>query len=406
MSNACIITIGNEIIDGTRLDTNSQWISKKIEEYGIITDRIISIGDNITVISETIKSTIDIYDYIFITGGLGPTHDDVTLSSFKEVFNLEEKMDLNYLDKLNRAFLDRGIKMPDINKNQAIILEGCDILDNPYGTARGIYYNYSESFFFIMPGVPYEMYKIMDKIVIPLYLGDKIDCNYKTICTSGAPESKLAESISEIMSKYDNCFSFSFLPSYKGVDFILKASNIDVDIDKVSIEFYNAMQPYSFGYNNHSFSEFIISQLSEKNISIALAESCTGGYLGKILTDTTGASKVFYGSIVAYSNAIKINELNISQEKLNKHGAVSSQVSEDMAYNIRSLFKSDLGLSVTGISDPKGSVSNKAVGLVYISISFKDISITRKFNFNLDRDMNRKMTCYAALNMIRKIIND
>ena len=406
MLNACIITIGNEIIDGSRLDTNSKWIAEKIALHGIISNKIISIGDNQQVISEVIKDTINKYNYIFITGGLGPTHDDITLSSFKEVFDLEQGIDSNYLGELNKMFQSRGIDMPDINRNQAFILEGCSVLANPIGTARGVYYKYLDAKYFIMPGVPHEMHNMMDAIIIPSYLGNKIKQQVQTIRTSGIAESKLSEKIHGTMTKYNNFFSYSFLPSYKGVDFILKAISQNSNIEEATIEFYNDMKPYSFGYGDESLSNFIVNQLSSKDISIALAESCTGGLLSKILTDVSGSSKVFLGSIVAYSNEVKINQLNIPRERLDEHGAVSSEVARDMACNIRDIFKADLGVSITGISGPSTDSSSKNIGLVYIGISFKEVSIVKKFNFNLDREINREITCYTALNIIRRVIDE
>ena len=404
--NACIITIGNELLDGTRLDTNSQWISKTISQYEVTIDKIISISDNKITIYNEIKECIDKYNFIFITGGLGPTHDDVTLVAFQEVFSLESRIDLQYLERLHKMFLDRNIEMPEINKNQALVLENTNILDNPIGTARGLHYRYSKSNFFLLPGVPSEMYNMMKKNIIPSYLGNKIDNKCKTIRTSGIAESKLSEKIEKLISIYNKDFNFSFLPSYKGVDFILKSKSTTVDINTVSMEFYNQMVPYAFGFSKDSFPSFIINELSKKDISISLAESCTGGLLGKILTDTSGSSKVFKGGIIAYSNSVKINQLNISKEKLKKYGAVSSEIAEEMALNVKNIFNSTLGLSITGIAGPEGESINKNTGLVYIGISFKDTCFAKEFNFNFNRDLNRKISCYTALNIIKKIIND
>ena len=208
------------------------------------------------------------------------------------------------------------------------------------------------------------------------------------------------------MLKYHEDVLFSFLPSYRGVDFVLKTTDPNLDITKIADEFYHKMKPYSFGYNQDSFKSFILNQLSRKDLSIALAESCTGGLLSKMLTDTPGSSKAFLGSVIAYSNEVKIDQLGISKSKIDKYGAVSPEIAVDMACNIRDIFKSDLGLSITGIAGPKSDDSNKEVGLVYFGISFKDMFISRKFNFNLNRDMNRKFACYAALNIVRKTIDE
>ena len=404
--NACIITIGNEILDGTRLDTNSQWISKRIAQHGVCTRKMLSVGDSYVDICDAIKSTIDKYDFIFITGGLGPTHDDITLSAFQKIFNLESKIDLEYLEKLNQLFLNRNIKMPVINQNQALILNDTNVLNNSMGTARGLHYKHLNSDFFIMPGVPSEMYKMMDDVVAPSYLGSKIKAKSIIIRTSGIAESKLAEKLHNLMSRYNKDCSFSFLPSYRGVDFVLKLKNDNCDISLVSDAFYKNMEPYAFGYNQDSFAEFILNELKSKNISISFAESCTGGFLSKIFTDISGSSSVFKGAVIAYNDSIKKYQLNISEKKLKKFGAVSSEVAQDMALSIKDLFKSDLGLAITGISGPGGGSNLKSVGLVYISIYYKNKHTTKKFNFNLNRDMNRKFTCYTALNMIRKVIND
>ena len=404
--NACIITIGSELLDGTRLDTNSKWITEKIAGYGVVAQKIVSIRDNELDIFDAISETIDRYTFIFITGGLGPTLDDITIESFKKVFQLNSRVASDYIKEIEQKFLDRNIVMPKMNQNQAVVLDGADIIDNPIGTARGVYYQHSKSKFFIMPGVPSEMYRMMDDIILPNYIGKPIELRYRTIRTSGIAESRLSEKIENLMSLHSKDFDFSFLPSYKGVDFILKAIKENVELDKVADEFYAEMSPYSFGYENDSFIEFIIGKLSENQFTISLAESCTGGFLGKIFTDIPGSSEVFKGGVVAYSNSIKVSQLNVSNEKLDRYGAVSSEVAKEMAQNVMHIFKSTIGLSITGIAGPLGESNNKDVGLVYIALAFKNICICKKFNFNLNRDLNRKLSCYTALNMIRKVIEE
>ena len=404
--NACIITIGSELLDGTRLDTNSQWIAEKLVNHGVIVDRIVSVRDDKLDICGSIREAIDRYSFIFITGGLGPTHDDITVESFKKVFGLNSRIDNSYIKEIKQKFLDRNIEMPKINQNQAIVLDGADIINNPIGTARGIHYKHLKSNFFIMPGVPSEMYKMMETIILPDYIGAQVESKHRTICTSGIAESRLSEKVQDLMSHYSKDFNFSFLPSYKGVDFILKAINQHQEIDRVVSEFYNAMNPYSFGYENDSFIEFIINKLSREEFTISLAESCTGGLLGKMFTDIPGSSKIFKGGIIAYSNSIKETQLNIPKEKIEKYGAVSSEVAIDMARNVKNIFKSKIGLSITGISGPGGDSNDKDIGLVFIAIAFKNECLYKEINFNLNRDLNRKSSCYAALNMIRKTIEE
>tara|TARA_Y100000994_G_C15675591_1_gene435580 strand:+ start:153 stop:1370 length:1218 start_codon:yes stop_codon:yes gene_type:complete len=404
--NACIITIGSELLDGTRLDTNSKWITEKIASYGVVAQKIVSIRDDELDICDVISETIDRYTFIFITGGLGPTHDDITIESFKKVFQLNSRVDSDYIKEIEQKFFDRNIVMPKINQNQAVVLDGTDIIDNPIGTARGVYYQHSKSKFFIMPGVPSEMYRMMDDIILPNYIGKPIELRCRTIRTSGIAESRLSEKIENLMSCHSKDFDFSFLPSYKGVDFILKAIKESAELDKAADEFYAEMSPYSFGYENDSFIEFIIGELSENQFTISLAESCTGGFLGKIFTDIPGSSKVFKGGVVAYSNSIKVNQLKVSIEKLDQYGAVSAEVAKEMAQNVMHIFKSTIGLSITGIAGPLGESNNKDVGLVYIALAFKNTCICKKFNFNLNRDLNRKLSCYTALNMIRKVIEE
>ena len=315
-------------------------------------------------------------------------------------------IDNSYIKEIKQKFLDRNIEMPKINQNQAIVLDGADIISNPIGTARGIHYKHLKSNFFIMPGVPSEMYKMMETIILPNYIGAQVESKHRTICTSGIAESRLSEKVQDLMSHYSKDFNFSFLPSYKGVDFILKAINQYQEIDRVVSEFYNAMNPYSFGYENDSFIEFIVNKLSCEELTISLAESCTGGLLGKMFTDIPGSSKIFKGGIIAYSNSIKETQLNIPKEKIEKYGAVSSEVAIDMARNVKNIFKSKIGLSITGISGPGGGSDDKDIGLVFIAIAFKNECLYKEINFNLNRDLNRKSSCYAALNMIRKTIEE
>ncbi len=282
-----------------------------------------------------------------------------------------------------------------------MMLKSADVIPNDNGTALGMHFFHKGTHIFIMPGVPREMKKMVKQHIIPNYIKTSPNENFVTIKTAGVMESKLAEKVSELMDKYSNSFCFAFLPHFNGVSFRISKSGVEGDLQYVKSEFYQEMQPYSYGYNNDTLEGVLGKKIKEKKLTIAVAESCTGGLIGKRLTDTAGSSDYFLGSITAYSNRLKKSLLNVSEKTLEINGAVSEEVALEMANGIRNKTRADIGLSTTGISGPGGGTETKPVGLVYIGLVTCEKSIVKKYNSDFGRHIHREMTATAALNLTR-----
>jgi len=405
--NACVLTIGNELLQGFTLDTNSTWIGKKLLSYGIHIKKMISIPDEHNVIiNETHKILNEKFDYIFITGGLGPTHDDVTKKAFCEFFSDEMYLDENYLNELKKKIITKTKEFPEINKSQAMLLRKGEPIKNLHGSALGIHYVYGKTKLFIMPGVPFEMQYMMEKTIIPKYINKKTNNNIVSINTTGIMESQLAEKIDPLIKKYSKICNFAFLPSYKGVSFRLHFKKTSKKINDIINEFNNEMKPYSYGYNDETLEYKLGNLLIKNKLTVATAESCTGGLIGKLLTDNPGSSKYFLGSITAYDNKLKTQLLGVPEKIIKSNGAVSEQVALHMVEGLRSKTQADIGISTTGISGPNGGTDQKPLGLVYIGLSNKNVSKVKKFIFSFDRDIHRKITSYIALHMVKLMIEN
>ena len=370
--------------------------------YGINISKKFTVGDDInSIIQESKKILADNFDFFFVTGGLGPTHDDITKEAFCQLLNDELIFDEVYYSQLKEKFDKRLVIMPESNRSQAMLLKRADSIPNDSGSALGMHILEKGTNIFILPGVPQEMKEMVNRYIIPNYMGKTPKENYITIKTAGVMESRLAEMVKELMEKYSDSFRFAFLPHYNGVSFRIRKLGEKNDIQKIKDDFFQAMQPYAYGINDDSLEGVLGKKLRDNKLTIAVAESCTGGLIGKRLTDTAGSSEYFLGSITAYSNQLKTTLLDISDETLNEYGAVSEQTALEMAKGIRNKTGSNIGLSTTGISGPGGGTKTKPVGLVYLGLVTPEKSIVKKYNFHFGRHIHREMTTTAALNITR-----
>tara|TARA_S200000501_G_C20868400_1_gene763110 strand:- start:903 stop:1796 length:894 start_codon:yes stop_codon:yes gene_type:complete len=292
--------------------------------------------------------------------------------------------------------------MPKSNRSQAIIYNNCEMLDNPKGTAKGMFINHNTTKIFILPGVPLEMKSIFHEY-IEKKLPPKKQIPYLTLRSFGISESTLAEKISTILNKWNGKVEFAFLPSHKGVDLRLNSiNNSRSDLLNVMNEIYRHNREYFYGTDDDILEYVLVGKLIEKKITLAVAESCTGGQLSNYITSVSGSSNIFKGGVIAYSNQVKIDILSVDKEILDKNGAVSDEVAIQMAMGVKSKMNSDIGIGITGISGPTGGTSEKPVGLVFIAVFGLGISKLKKFILNLDRNMHQEVTAYIALNMIRR----
>jgi len=402
--NAYIITIGDELLNGNTTDTNSVWLGKELEKINIHVKEKITVSDNKDIIVQSIQSVISRkFPYIFVTGGLGPTHDDITKSAIKELLKTDEYFDADYYEKLKIKFKKRNIKISKSNRNQAIMLSKCSSIENSIGTALGMEFFLNKSRVFVIPGVPIEMRIMIKEVIVPKYFQNNIMSKSNiTILTAGAPESLIADKINDFVEEYKGVIKIAFLPQYSGVNIRLNpiSNNYDEMIElKEKINF--RLGKIIYGYDEDEIEDVVGDLLLEKNMTISIAESCTGGLLSKKITNTPGSSKYFNGSIVAYKNKIKEKKLSVPKDLLDSYGAVSEKVVIAMAMGIKKEFLSDIGFAISGISGPGGGNKDKKVGLVHMALVCGETIIHKKFNFIPDRNLHREISANTALNIIR-----
>ena len=397
-----IITIGSELLNGSRLDTNAHWIAKNVIHYNgeIVSKKSIldDKNDIITALDSFLKNSLDM---ILITGGLGPTHDDITAHTLYKYFNDEPIFDSSYWEKLKKRFKSKGFDVSNMDKSQALIPSKGKIIPNQLGSARGLHFNSKDTKIIAMPGVPSEMKSMMNETILPMIQrSSKISINYKILRTTGISESHLFNDLKGLIKKYLDV-NIAFLPSFLGVDLRISSQN-KISFDSLLKEIYDFIGEYIYSTSNESLEEVVIKMLIEKTLTISTAESCTGGHISDRLTNVTGASSVFVGGFVAYSNTLKTNLLNVNNKILNDHGAVSEETAISMAIGVQKKLSTDIGISTTGIAGPGGGTINKPVGLVFIGLAYNNITKAYKFNFNHNRISNKMITAQVALNLLRK----
>ena len=424
--NVGIITIGNELLSGFTLDRNAAWIGQQLLSSGIKVNIHHTIPDDLGVIYDTLENQYSEWecDQIIVTGGLGPTVDDITVSSFLEYFDDSHEFDKEYWDILSERFKRLNFKMPNLNKNQAYKSKRGIMIPNLVGTARGLHYTKKHQSvlksvkglikgsknkvnFFALPGVPKEMKSMFTNYVLPEIeksLKNKVVC--KSIRTTGVPESILQEKITDIINANNEKCDIAFLPHRMlGVDIRLTSSDNQLVEDLIN-EIVPRIKKYVYGFDNDKLEQVIADLLIKNNLTISTAESCTSGLLASRLTDVPGSSQYFKGGSVCYSNELKINDMGIDKDLIERYGAVSEEVAKSLAKNIAQKNNTDLGIGITGIAGPDGGTEKKPVGLVFVGIFYKNNLYIKKYNLTPDRITNRELTVTLCLNEIRKILRN
>ncbi len=405
-----LIAIGDEIITGHTVDRNTAYIAPRLAEIGIETVYKSAVGDELKRIEEAIYLALRRADLIVTTGGLGPTDDDITKRAIVRVFKRNLVFHENVLDDIRKRFAARGIEMPAINQNQALLPQGANFLSNRIGSAVGILIEDTGKIFVSLPGVPREMQVITDEELIP-YLRSKqhgkVIVAHK-LRTIGIFESALAELIVPKLKLPENV-RFAYLPAYSGVDLRMVVTSENEEsarktIDEISGRIREQAGKYIYGEGDITLEETIGRLLTERKQTLAVAESCTAGLLAGKITDAPGSSAYFDRGVVTYSNRSKMELLGISSELLERHGAVSAETAEAMASGIRERAGVDYGVAITGIAGPDGGTEEKPVGTVYIAVSTKEKTVSRLFRMAKDRESNRFRSVYAALEMLRRTI--
>lgn len=405
-----IITIGDELLIGQVVDTNSAFIATKLNEAGIHVCQITSVSDNKKHIMEALDNAKQRAGIILMTGGLGPTNDDITKNTLCEYFKVGLRFDAEAYKDVEFIFKTRGREVTEINRRQAEIPVNSIALRNKNGTAPGMWFDVEEKVYISMPGVPYEMKALMEDEVIPR-LKKKFTLPvivHRNVLTIGIGESVLAEKIAawEASLANDN-IKLAYLPSVGMVRLRLSSSGESENILKQKTgekikELQTIIGEFIYGYDNDTLESITGNLLKERKQTISTAESCTGGYISHLITSIPGSSDYYVGSVITYSYEIKTLELNINADLLNAKGAVSQEVVEQMAAEVRRKFKTDYSIAVSGIAGPTGGTPEKPVGTVWIAIAGPERVFSKRFLFTNNRLRNIQMTSNAALNLLRK----
>ena len=404
---AIIISIGDEILYGQTLDTNSHWISGELDNLGIRVLKKVTISDTREAILHHIKEAQENADIVLITGGLGPTSDDLTKPCLAEYFNTPLVRNEEAYQNIKSIFDKAGWEMSESNEQQADLPANCTAINNPIGTASGMWFDSGNKVVVSMPGVPFEMRHMMSETVLPRLKKQFVEHGiyHRMIRTIGIGESKLAEIIRDWETDLPKEIKLAYLPTMGAVKLRLTtdddSDDMKKEIQRQIDEVLPIIEKYVYGFDDEEIAEAIGRILKERSQTLAIAESCTGGYLSHQVTSIKGSSEWFRGSMVPYSNDLKRDLLGVDQKILDEHGAVSEAVVLALAENVRKTFKAEVGISVSGIAGPGGGSEEKPVGTVWIGYSDRVKSVAKKFRFIRDREVNIKYSAVAALNMIR-----
>lgn len=413
--NVEIITIGDEILIGQIVDTNSAFIAQLLNMNGMSVKQISSVSDDRVHILKALDEAKSRADIILITGGLGPTKDDITKKTLCDYFKTTMRFDEGAYQDVVNIFATYGKEVTPINRLQAEVPAICEVIHNYNGTAPCMWFDVDDKIFVSMPGVPYEMKALMKEQVVPkLKERFKFPSIYhKTILTQGIGESAL----SELVSDWEDSLAaveikLAYLPSpgmvrlrlsTKGEDKNALIRNVEKKIEEVKPLISEFIYGYEiYGVERESLEQMVGKLLKEKKKTVSTAESCTGGYISHLLTKVAGSSEYYIGSVISYAYEIKETELDVPHDIIEKHGAVSQPVVEQMAKAIREKYKTDYAISASGIAGPSGGTEEKPVGSVWVAIATPTKIISEKFLFGANRERNIQKTANVALNMLKK----
>lgn len=408
-----IITIGDEILIGQTVDTNSAWLGENLNAMGIRVHRITSISDNKEEIIRSIDEATSRSEVIIITGGLGPTKDDITKKTLCEYFDSELVMDEKSLARVTEFFQHRGLPMLEVNRQQAMVPAACTVIHNMRGTANGMWFEKGNSVIVSMPGVPYEMMGMMEDEVL-----GKIASHFarpaivhRTILTQGVGESFLADTIKDwenSLAEVD--IKLAYLPSPGMVKLRMSAyggadeSVLKERIQKKEAELMDIIGDYVYGFGKDTLGSVLGKMLLDRKETLCVAESCTGGFLSHLLTSISGASDYFVGGVIAYTYSIKDHQLGVSMDLLQTAGAVNEETAVQMAEGARQRLNTTYAISTTGIAGPGGGTEENPVGTIWVAIATPTRTIAKKFQFGKSRERNILMASNSALNLLRKEI--
>lgn len=409
-----IITIGDEILIGQVVDTNSAYLATELNKLGISVSRITSIPDLHDSIIKAFDEATTRADLIISTGGLGPTSDDITKHTLAEYFGGKLVVVPAVLQKISSLLASRGVVMNERNRKQAELPDNCELLNNSAGTAQGMWFQKEGRDFISLPGVPFEMKAIFREEMEPRLKKRFIlpAIQHFTVLTHGVPESEMANRLQDWEKNLPENLKLAYLPSpgllrlritgkTSGDSEELKAL-LGTEVEKLK----EIIGKHIYGYNDDKLEVIIGNLLKKNNLTLSLAESCTGGLISLLITSVPGASSYYKGGIIAYSNEVKTSDLNVSPYTILINGAVSQAVVEQMAEGVRTRYQADYSIAVSGIAGPSGGTEEKPVGTTWIAVASKNRIVSRIHNFGEDRGRNMQKAAIAGLFMLREEIID
>jgi len=406
-----IITIGDEILIGQIVDTNSAWIAKQLNHIGIRVKQISSVSDDREHILAALAEAKNRADIIIITGGLGPTKDDITKKTLAEYFKVGMKEDRPTLEQVQSIFKKYNRPLLEVNRLQAQVPENCEVILNKNGTAPGMWFNHDGKVYVSMPGVPFEMMYMVEEQVLPkLKASFKLPFIYhKTILTVGEGESFLAERIADIEDSLPQYIKLAYLPKLGQVRLRLSGygdneNTITREVNRYAQQLINRVANIVVAEQDIPLEKAILNRMQTKGFTLSVAESCTGGYISHLFTQHPGSSAVFLGGAVSYSNQLKKIILGVKDETLGRYGAVSEETAKEMVEGAILNLKSDYAIAVTGVAGPDGGTADKPVGTVWIAVASVNKTMVKKFTFGTKRLQNIERTAVSALGMLNTLL--
>lgn len=404
-----ILSIGDELLIGHTLNTNAFWMAHELNKIGFTIRQQTTISDEKEHILTTVDEALKQVDVVLITGGLGPTNDDLTMPVLNEYFGGSLIKDQEVYNDIEQLVTERGFMMNENNQKQAIVPDNCRVIRNQFGTAPGLWFEREGKVVVAMPGVPFEMKGMITNSVIP-WLKEKFELPeivHRMVYTQGVAESMLAEQLVDWENNLPSTIKLAYLPSYDGVKLRLSSLGEDrTQLEKAienEIKTLQTIIPSAIYSTTEQKVEEVIGALLLKNrATISTAESCTGGYISHLITSISGSSEYYKGAVISYSNEIKMNELGVLESDLKNYGAVSQQVVEQMAKGVKAKMKTDYALATSGIAGPTGGTEEKPVGTVWIALATPNRVVSIKYSFGKNRERNILKASATALNMLRE----
>lgn len=409
---AQIITIGDEILIGQVINTNAAFIGEMLIGINVEITKNTTVGDDEEAIMAEFANAFSLNDLVIVTGGLGPTHDDITKACVVRFFDTTLVKNEQVMEDVVSIFRKRNLPMVKVNEGQALVPQNAKVIRNYNGTAPGLWIEQNGKIMVVMPGVPFEMKEMMQNYVIPKIAPkteiEGLVIKQRTLLTTGISESLLFERIGDL-EEILNGAKLAFLPSQFGVRMRITVKDKDEKgaksrLQEIEQKLRSKVGRFIFGRGDDTLEEVVARLLEERGLTIATAESCTGGLIANLLTNIDGSSKFFERGVVTYSNGSKVEILKVDEDMIASHGAVSLQVARQMAEGIKSISGTDIGISVTGIMGPTGATADKPVGLAYIGLCDDKVCTAKKVIFSNTRVINKERTAAAALDMLRRYL--